>query len=239
MEINLYSLQLQVSSCHIVSTMAITLMKQVRHDITFTRNRKQVVTSRKDAGAAEQELEHLAEHMTHSRHTQNLYYDCSDKIDRSIEVFKQLQQGRSNPTSTIVRPSPPDNDDQQSQSVTEPSPLVSQEGAVSQTLSTDDQRIELSSTANISSSTASVVRPKSLSLFSSSSTHSRRAGYIDEQEKAISRLFRNYIREGRILVNEIRSVRKAYPDDSACLSGCTEKQLVDKIRCLAKPSQKN
>ena len=160
------------------STMVITLMKQVGHDITFTKNRRQVLTSRKDAGAAEQELEHLAEHMTHSRHTQNLYYDCSDKIDSSIEVLKQLQQGRNNLTSTIVQPSPPYNDDQQSQSVTEPSPLMSQEGAAVQTLSTDDQRNELSSTADISSSTASVVRPKSLNVFSSSSIHSRRAARL-------------------------------------------------------------
>ena len=203
------------------SAMAILVKKQLGKDITLTANRKRVVTSRREAGADENELDNLAEHMTHSRATQGRYYDVSDRIDRSISVFKQLQQVRestlgTSPDSNIVQPST--NAKKRPVSSTIVRPTVESPADPSPT------------TSPIGAAAASSFRTPSMTT----STHSRRAGYTEEQESAILRLYRLEIREGKITMSGIRSTRKAYPDDADCLKDYSDKQLFDKIRCLIK-----
>ena len=53
-----------------------------------------MVTRKKKEGASEQEMAELAQHITHSSRTQNMYYECSNRIEQSVETYEDLAAAR-------------------------------------------------------------------------------------------------------------------------------------------------
>ena len=110
-------------------------------DISLTKNRKQSVTNRKRSGASEQELNNLAEHMTHSVNTQKGYYDTDTKVNRSVEVFEGMATLRTSIGTSHVRrlKSPTVAEEEQPEDVPDPDDLYPKPQSVTPSVAEEEQ----------------------------------------------------------------------------------------------------
>ena len=210
------------------------LKRQTGSEISLTKNRKIVVTRKKKEGASEQEMAELAQHMTHSSRTQNMYYECSNRIEQSVETYEDLAAAtkssgtssedlaaRSSVTSELVDPS----DEEASNNVL-PGPISV---PTLQASACSGDSISSAPSVVFTSSLAKKWKPTT-SVCSQASTHGRRADYTEEQSQTIRKLFRENIFSQRVQLSEIRQTLAAYPDEAAKIEEFKVEQIKDKIR---------
>jgi site-specific recombinase XerD len=211
-----------------------SLKKQTGSDITLTKNRKIVVTRRMKRGATDQEMAELAQHMTHSTRTQHMYYDCSDRVEQSVETYQKLTESRGEspgkPCSNREEIVEASTDEEAIDDSGNAKLVLSAMTAMSRCPSTTCTITSLQ--ARVSSCATDIITQSSAASITSSQArkHGRRAGYTEEQLATVERLFRTCINNKSVTTSEIRQILAAYPDETAKLSEYSVGQLKDKIR---------